>query len=97
MTDLFITTKKDQIYHYIKSKGRVPTHEIIAYGLSIFTNRADRYARDLAEEGKIWRVQEQVKASIREFAKSREEVWSVYESDRDFSRKEQSKCPNIIR
>lgn len=71
-TDLF-RTKKDLIEDFIRQRHWVKTHEIIAYGLSIFTNRGDRYARDLAQEGKIRRMPDN-KKQLR-FGDLREDVW----------------------
>ena len=79
LIDLFLS-KKDQIYNFIKQRGRVKTHELIAFGLSIFTNRGDRYGRDLAEEGLIWRMREDLKKIL--YKDCKEDVWSVFPSDK---------------
>ena len=77
MNDLFVVappkTKKEQILNYIKQKQWARTSDVIKFGLSIFTNRGDRYARELAEEVKIKRMADEFKA-IR-FGRTREEVW----------------------
>lgn len=80
--DLFTKplSKKEQIYDFIRSKGRVRTSDVIKFGLSIYTNRGDRYARDLAEEGRIWRMRADFKLIV--FGKTNEEAWSTYEADR---------------
>jgi len=80
--DLFAKPKsaKEQVYDFIKLKGRAKTHEIIAFGLSIYCNKADRWARELGEEGKVWRMREDVKMAA--YGKIKEEVWSVYEADK---------------
>jgi hypothetical protein len=82
-TDLFIKkSKKEQIYEFIKQRGRCRTSDIIKFGLAIYTNRGDRYARDLAEEipPRIWRLREDLKHIF--YPNCREEVWSCYEADK---------------
>jgi len=75
-TDLF-KSKKQLLYDYIKQKGYAKTSEIIYdWGRQNFTTRADRYARDLAAEGKIRRMPEQKK--IRLFGNIHEEVWELF-------------------
>jgi hypothetical protein len=56
--DLFTSTlsKKEQLRLWIKSKEFARTSEVIRWGSDNFTNRADRYARDLAEEGFLRRL-----------------------------------------
>ena len=80
-TDL-ILSKKEEIYQFIKRRGRVRTSDVIKFSSSIFHNRGDRDARDLAEEGRIWRIREDIKLSILEYKDSKEEIWSIYPSDR---------------
>lgn len=79
MTDLF-RNKKEQVYDFIKSKGRCSTHQVIEFGLSIFHTRAERDARNLASENKIWRVKDSIKDCIAH--KSKESYWSIYEADK---------------
>jgi len=78
--DLFQKSKKEQLYDWIKQRGRVRTSDVIKFGLSIYTNRGDRYARELATEGKIWRINPFVMQTV--YPHTREEGWSVYEADR---------------
>ena len=82
MQDLFTKplSKKDQLYIWIKSKGRCRTSDIIRWGLDNFHIRSDRDARDLADEGKIWRMNKFIKTAA--YPKTKEDVWSVYESDK---------------
>lgn len=77
MTDLFSPekTKKEQILDFIREKTWVRTSEIIAFGSRIYYNRAERTARDLATEGKIRRMPEELK-KLR-FFNTREDVWEV--------------------
>lgn len=73
--DLFAkpVTKKEQILWFIRDKKWARTSDVIRFGLSIYTNRGDRYARDLAEEGLIRRMPEDLK-NFR-FGHTKEEVW----------------------
>lgn len=66
-------TKKELVLDFIRQHKWVRTSEVIRYGLSIFTNRGDRYARDLSKEGRIRRMPEDLK-NFR-FNRTREEVW----------------------
>ena len=86
MSDLFLETKskKDQVYEFIKQRGRARTSDIIRFGMSIYYNRADRSARDLASEGKIWRIADHIKLSIPEYANTKEDIWSVHEKDKGY-------------
>ena len=92
--DLFIPSsmtksKKEQVYDFIKSKGRARTSEVIKFGTSIFYNRAERTARNLADIKytnpiRIWRMADNVKMAS-EYANSKEDIWSTYPNDKDFS------------
>ncbi len=76
MTDLFDhRSSKTKLYDFIKSKGRVKTSEIIQWGCRNFSNRADRNARQLAEEGLIKRMDKEKK--IRYYGNIGEDVWEV--------------------
>jgi len=75
MTDLF-KSKKELLYDWIKKKHYVKTSDIIYdWGRRNFTTRADRYARDLASEGRIKRMNSSKK--IRLFGLIKEEVWEI--------------------
>ncbi len=74
--DLF-KSKKMLLYDWIKRRnGRAKTSEIIyEWGRVNMTTRADRYARDLAVEGKLRRMPEQKK--IRIYGNLKESVWEI--------------------
>ena len=76
-------SKKEQLYDFIKSKGRVRTSEVIKWGTECFDNRSDRNARLLAEEGKIWRMREDIKRAV--YGETKEDIWSVYPADREYA------------
>lgn len=78
-TELFMT-KKDMLYEFIKKKGRCRTSDVIKWGTENYYNRADRTARDLASEGKIWRVKDEIAMII--IGETREDLWSVYLADK---------------
>ena len=74
-TDLF-KSKKELLYEYNRQKGYAKTSDIIYdWGRQNYTTRADRYARDLATEGKIRRMPKEKK--IRMFGNVREEIWEI--------------------
>ena len=79
MTDLFTSTrkisKKQQLLEWIQENGTVTTHEVIAWGLAHYTNGAERYARKLAEEGKLRRISDLEKFVSR--GKIKEDVWAA--------------------
>lgn len=75
--DLFTKekSKKEQILDFIRKKKWARTSEVIRFGLSIYTNRGDRYARELAEEGLIKRMDDRLKRL--RFGNTREEIWEA--------------------
>ncbi len=73
-TDLFMS-KKQLLYEYIKQKKYIKTHEVIAWGLDHFCNRAERYARELAQEGKIKRMPDSKKKFY--FSGVKEDIWEI--------------------
>jgi len=76
--DLFpstLKTKKEQVYDFIRSNSPVRTSQVIRFASSIFCNRGDRYARDLAQEGKIKRMEDWRKVAL--FGKTAEEIWEI--------------------
>ena len=83
--DLFAPkkSKREQVYDFIKSKGRCRTSEIIKFGSSIYHNRAERDCRDLSTENRIWRVADNVKQAS-QYKDSKEDVWSVFPADREY-------------
>ena len=70
--DLYLS-KKDQVYEFIKQRKYARTSDVIRFGLSIYTTRGDRYARDLAKEGKIRRLDDWNKKML--FKDTREDIW----------------------
>ena len=50
--------KSEQLLEFIKSRPITATHDIIAWGVRNFYNRADRTARDFATAGLIHRIDE---------------------------------------
>jgi len=75
-TDLFLS-KKEQVYEFIKRRGRCRTSEVAAFGVSIYhPDRACRDARNLAEEGKIGRLRPELKKMF--YGETKEDVWSIY-------------------
>jgi len=75
MTDLFAKekTKKAQLLDYLRAKKWCRTSEVILWGTRNFCNRAERNARQLAEEGKIKRMSDEDKKFY--FAGAKEDVW----------------------
>ena len=43
--------KKQMLKNWLNGRKYVKTHEIMQFGLSIYSNGADRYKRKLVEEG----------------------------------------------
>ena len=81
MQDLFSKpSQKDLIYEFIKSRGRVPTHELILFGVNNYINNAKERARDLKKEGKVWRIREDLRKIF--YPNSKEEYWSIYPADK---------------
>ena len=78
-TDL-LSNKKQQVYDFIKQKGRVRTSEVAEFGVKIYhPDRACRDARDLAKEGKIGRLREDLK--IKYYGSTKEDVWTIYKNE----------------
>lgn len=77
MTDLFTPvtrrSKKQQLLEWIQENGQVKTHEVIAWGVAHYTNGAERYARQLAQEGKLRRLFDSEK--LLQHGKIKEDVW----------------------
>lgn len=44
-------TKQDELLAWMRNKKTFASHEVIAWGLDNFYNRADRTKRDFVEEG----------------------------------------------
>ena len=81
MNDLFTQTltKKEQLFLYIKEKVWAKTSDVIRWGSENFSNRADRDARALAEEGRIRRLTEDEERFYG--FKGKEGVWCVNEKN----------------
>ena len=77
MTDLFLKEKpkREQLLDYIRAKQWVKTSSVIRWGLDHGHTRAERDARDLAEEGFIRRMDKE-KVKLR-FGEIGEEVWEI--------------------
>lgn len=77
MTDLFTShlTKKEQLYLFIKGKEFVRTSEVIRWGTENFSNRAERDARQLAQDGLIVRMDDSEKR-FRGF-NTKEDIWKI--------------------
>ncbi|MFA6142479.1 MAG: hypothetical protein WC738_04200 [Candidatus Omnitrophota bacterium] len=69
--------KKEQLFEFIKARRYVKTSDVIRWGLDNYHNRADRDARDLAGEGRIRRMNTEVKERI--FGHLKEDVWETVE------------------
>jgi hypothetical protein len=67
-------TKKEQILDFIKDRRWARTSDIIEFGTSIYYNRAERTARDLATEGFIRRATEEEKTRMG-MGKMKQDVW----------------------
>lgn len=82
LTDLFIN-KKEQVYQFIKQRGRARTSEVAAFGVSIYhPDRACRDARDMAAEDppRIWRMRKDLQDIF--YPNTKEDVWSCHEVDK---------------
>ena len=79
MTDLFNKrSDKDKLLEYFKIKKTLKTHDVIEWGLKNGSNRAERNARQLAEENKIRRLTDEEKAQLFWYLpKMKEDVWVV--------------------
>jgi hypothetical protein len=64
-------SKKEQLLSYIRALRYVKTSEVINWGSDHYSNRADRDARQLAQEGKIRRLSKEERmlrfGNIKEF------------------------------
>jgi hypothetical protein len=68
-------TKQRQLLDWIRAQGVVRTHEVIAWGLAHYSNRADRDARALAAKGLIRRLSDFEKET--RFGKVKEDAWTA--------------------
>ena len=74
------TSKKAELLAWIRAQGVVKTHEVIAWGLAHYTNGADRYARQLAREGKLERMTRDEKQAAG-WGHLKEAVWVFAQGD----------------
>jgi len=71
-----ILSKREELYIFIKDKSYCRTSGVIRWGTQNFRNRAEVDARQLAEEGRIRRLEETEKV-FRWFGNTKEEVWTI--------------------
>jgi hypothetical protein len=69
-------TKKEQVLEYIREKGYARTSDVIQFGSSIFSNRAQRDMFQLSADGKIVALDQKEKV-FRGFGNTKENVWKV--------------------
>jgi len=74
-------TQKERVYEFIKSQGRVFTHELNRWGDDNHINCTGTRARELKAELKIWRMNETLKKTL--YPKIKEDIWSVLPEDRE--------------
>ena len=78
--DLF-RTKREQVFDFIKEKKWAKTSAVIEFGLKIYHTRADRDARDWAEEAREQNLQHNFIRRMSDdnkrwyFGGSKEDVW----------------------
>ena len=68
-------TKKEQVYQFIREKGYARTSDVIRFGSTIFSNRAQRDMFQLAADGKIAALSDEEKR-WRGFL-GKENVWRI--------------------
>jgi hypothetical protein len=67
---------KQALYDWMVAQHRpIKTSEVIRWGSDHFSNRADRNARQLANDGKIERLSDTEKQQL--FGNIKEDVWRV--------------------
>ncbi len=73
-------SKKEQVFDFIRRRGRAKTSEVAEFGIKIFhPDRACRDARDLAQIGRIGRLRADLK--YRFYGKIGEDIWTIYEHE----------------
>lgn len=85
--DLFIAQPKTQcekVYEFIKSRGRVLSHELNEFALNNYIGCPGSRVRELKAQGKVWHIRPAVMACV--YPKSKEIGWSIYESDREYEK-----------
>ena len=63
MTDLYLT-KEEQLLNWMKARKYFASHEVVAFGLSIFYIRSDRTKRDFLKQHIIKKLTEGEKMFI---------------------------------
>ena len=66
-------TKKELLKNWLREQKVVKTSDVIRFGLQNYYTRAERTARELAEEGYIRRIDESTKQE--HYGNIKEEVW----------------------
>lgn len=68
-------TKKDRVLQTIRARGRMKTSDVIKFGSQIFSNRAERDARQLVQDGLLWRMREDLK--VKYYGNIKEDVFTA--------------------
>lgn len=78
-------TKKERVLQFIKARGRVKTSEVIDLSRFLFHNRCLRDAQELAQEGLIFRMSNDLK--VRYYGNIKEDVYTAdpNEAERRFA------------
>jgi hypothetical protein len=85
-------TQCEEIYEFIKLRGRVLTHELNHYADIIHINNPGGRARELKAKGKIWRMRKDILEMV--YGKDcKEECWSVVLADKNYDDKRE--LPNL--
>lgn len=85
VTDLYDKrTAKEKLLDFIRAKKIVFTHEVIAWGVANHSNRADRDARLLANQGFIERMSPERKRQVFYHNNFKEEVWELCPGKNDY-------------
>ncbi len=72
-------TQQEIIYDFVKSRGRVKSHELNEYACIMRINNPGSRARELAAKGKIGRMRKDLRLII--YKDCGEEIWSVHPAD----------------
>jgi hypothetical protein len=75
-------TQQEQVYEFVKSHGRVFTHELNEWACQKhihITNPGGR-AREVKAKGLIWRMDINLQKKL--FPEAKDEIWSVIENDK---------------
>jgi hypothetical protein len=72
-------TQQEVIYDFIKSRGRVKSHELNEYACVMRINNPGSRARELAAKGKIGRMRKDLRTIF--YKDCGEEIWSIHPAD----------------